>query len=105
MGISQEEIVHNVQTISKGLEALRVEHQSILGGLQADDGGDQSEKCTLIENTLDKINLGLGEAQVISGLANHLQAVEAEKSKLRSQVCSPLILSFFYISFEGLKAH
>ena len=37
MGISQEEIVTNAQTVTKGLEALRLEHQSLLGGLKVDD--------------------------------------------------------------------
>merc|ERR1712088_901911 len=32
------------------------------------------------------IDLGLGEAHVMVALASHLQAVEAEKQKLRSQV-------------------
>ena len=34
------------------------------------------------------IELGLGEAHVMAALSGHLQAVEAEKQKLRSQVSS-----------------
>ena len=65
MGISQEEIVTNAQTVTKGLEALRLEHQSLLGGLKVSDaGGDKAgegdggpekenealiEKCSLLE--------------------------------------------------------
>ena len=50
MGITQEEIVQNAQTVTKGLEALRLEHQSILGGLKTnDDSAAQNEKCLLIE--------------------------------------------------------
>ena len=64
MGISQEEIVTNAQTVTKGLEALRLEHQSLLGGLKVDDtvelkssNEDGSakesdalrEKCSLLE--------------------------------------------------------
>ncbi len=45
------------------------------------------EKCSLMERSLDMIELGLGEAHVMAALAGHLQAVEAEKQKLRSQVC------------------
>ncbi len=115
MAISQEEIVSNAQTISKGLEALRQEHQSMLGGMKqakeaaakggGNDGGGGgapatsqasqqeasedsilSEKCQLIEKSLAMIDLGLDEAYVMSALASHLQAVEAEKQKLRSQV-------------------
>jgi kinesin light chain len=44
------------------------------------------EKCTLMERSLEMIELGLGEAHVMAALAGHLQAVEAEKQKLRSQV-------------------
>jgi kinesin light chain len=96
MGISQEEIVHNAQTVTKGLEALRLEHQSLLGGLlqsskpeTSDDeliALSQREKCSLLERSLEMIDLGLGEAHVMAALAGHLQAVEAEKQKLRSQV-------------------
>ena len=39
-----------------------------------------------MERSLDMIELGLGEAHVMAALAGHLQAVEAEKQKLRSQV-------------------
>ena len=58
MPISQEEIVTNAQTVTKGLEALRLEHQSILGGLKVGDnatnkdtanGGPGKEHEALIE--------------------------------------------------------
>lgn len=55
----------NAQTVTKGLEALRLEHQSLLGGLKVGDtvgdiGGDVDggsakenealiEKCSLLE--------------------------------------------------------
>ncbi len=107
MAISQEEIVSNAQTISKGLEALRQEHESMLGGMRqareaqaaevkvkeeeagakaAQEDSILSEKCALIEKSLSMIDLGLDEAYVMSALASHLQTVEAEKQKLRSQV-------------------
>jgi kinesin light chain len=92
--ISQDEIVSNAKTVTKGLEALRQEHESILGGIKsslehADLGAENTliqEKCNLMERSLDMIELGLGEAHVMAALAGHLQAVEAEKQKLRSQV-------------------
>ena len=95
MGISQEEIVYNAQTVTKGLEALKLQHQSILGGLKsgrpeaAEDESlilSQLEKSSLLERSLEMIDLGLGEAHVMAAIAGHLQAVEAEKQKLRSQV-------------------
>jgi hypothetical protein len=100
MAISQDEIVSNAQTVTKGLEALRSEHQAILGGMKKtkeSSGGDSGggggvggggdtansivleEKCGLIEKSLEMIDLGLDEAHVMSALASHLQSVEAEK--------------------------
>ena len=92
--ISQDEIVSNAKTVTKGLEALRQEHESILGGIKSslevpDLGQENSliqEKCTLIQRSLEMIELGLGEAHVMAALAGHLQTMEAEKQKLRSQV-------------------
>merc|ERR1719272_2626336 len=78
----QEEIVINAQTLTKGLQALKTEHESLLKGVDA----IKSEKSTLLEKSLEMIDLGLGEAHVMVALASHLQAVEAEKQKLRSQV-------------------
>merc|ERR1712038_1772613 len=55
-------------------------------GTPTDTDAKQSEKTSLLENSLQMIELGLGEAHVMASLASHLQAVEAEKQKLRSQV-------------------
>jgi len=96
--ISQDEIVANAKTVTKGLEALRTEHETILGGIKAslatveqeEEGVEGSsliqEKCGLMQRSLDMITLGLGEAHLMGSLATHLQNVEAEKQKLRSQV-------------------
>merc|ERR1719411_1793719 len=50
------------------------------------DDAKAAEKASLIQRSLEMIELGLGEAHVMAALASHLQAVEAEKQKLRSQV-------------------
>ena len=77
MGISQEEIVINAQTVTKGLEALRAEHQSLLSTMKTaatpPDDAKQSEKTNLLEKSLEMIDLGLGEAHVMAALASHLQ--------------------------------
>ena len=95
MGITQDEIVHQAHSVMKGLEALRLEHQTLLGGAKtvllssAQDESlatAQQEKCSQLERSLEMIELGLGEAHVMAALSGHLQAVEAEKQKLRSQV-------------------
>lgn len=82
MGISQEEIVINAQTVTKGLEALRAEHQSLLSSLKAvatpseeraNNEANRNEKASLLEKSLEMIDLGLGEAHVMAALASHLQ--------------------------------
>ncbi|XP_064483973.1 kinesin light chain-like isoform X2 [Ornithodoros turicata] len=101
--MSQEDIVSNTKTVIQGLEALRNEHNAILSGLlssvqavqQQQDQNDQQsskgglvveEKANIVHKSLEALELGLGEAQVMVALASHLQAVEAEKQKLRAQV-------------------
>ncbi|KAF4531746.1 hypothetical protein B566_EDAN014486 [Ephemera danica] len=99
--MTQDEIMTNTKTVMQGLEALKNEHNSILHGLDAGggtgsqpaslqqergDGNVVEEKAGLVQKSLDMIELGLGEAQVMMALASHLQMVEAEKQKLRTQV-------------------
>uniref|UniRef100_A0A2L2YKV3 Kinesin light chain n=1 Tax=Parasteatoda tepidariorum TaxID=114398 RepID=A0A2L2YKV3_PARTP len=94
--MTQEEIITNTKTVIQGLEALKNEHNSILNGLMTslsavklekpNDSNVIEEKTTIIKKTLDSIELGLGEAQVMMALANHLQTEEAEKQKLKAQV-------------------
>ncbi|XP_075233743.1 kinesin light chain isoform X5 [Lycorma delicatula] len=103
--MTQEEIMSNTKTVVQGLEALKNEHNSILGGLTAASveltvsaveraqmavqNAESSvilEKQGLVQKSLGMIDLGLAEAQVMMALASHLQIVEAEKQKLRTQV-------------------
>lgn len=74
------------RTVSQGLEALRVEHGGLLQGLQSQDAPAARDKASLLSKIIEMIDLGLGEAQVMQALASHLQMVEAEKQKLRTQV-------------------
>ena len=55
--------------MTKGLQALKTEHEGLLKGV--DNNG--SEKTTLLEKSLEMIDLGLGEASVMVALASHLQ--------------------------------
>ncbi|CAG9835255.1 unnamed protein product [Diabrotica balteata] len=84
--MTQEEIVAAVKTVAQGLEALRSEHTGILHSLHEAPDPVVSERAGLVQQSADMIELGLGEAQVIMALAAHLQLVEAEKQKLRTQV-------------------
>ncbi|XP_048526792.1 kinesin light chain isoform X2 [Dendroctonus ponderosae] len=83
--MTQEEIVAAVRTVAQGLEALRSEHAGLLHSMTP-DAPEAQERQTLVHQSQEMIELGLGEAQVIMHLANHLQIVEAEKQKLRAQV-------------------
>lgn len=99
--MTQEEIMSNTKTVMQGLEALKNEHNSILSGLSAATVEVTMERMApahnaevrvihekqgLVQKSLEMIELGLGEAQVMVALASHLQIVEAEKQKLRTQV-------------------
>ncbi|XP_076282926.1 kinesin light chain isoform X4 [Lasioglossum baleicum] len=84
--MSQDEIVAGARTVAQGLEALRVEHEGLLQGLQSQDAPAARDKSSLLSKNIEMIELGLGEAEVMMALANHLQKVEAEKQKLRTQV-------------------
>ena len=44
------------------------------------------EKSVLLRRSLEKLELGIGEARVMMALATHLQTIESEKKKLRAQV-------------------
>ncbi|ELT94835.1 hypothetical protein CAPTEDRAFT_210732 [Capitella teleta] len=93
--LSQEEVINNTKTVVQGLETLQNEHHQILNSLLSSmktikrENGDTNlveEKSNILKKSLELIDLGLGESQVMMALANHLQYVEAEKQKLRAQV-------------------
>uniref|UniRef100_K7F5L2 Kinesin light chain n=1 Tax=Pelodiscus sinensis TaxID=13735 RepID=K7F5L2_PELSI len=92
--LSQDEIVLGTKAVIQGLETLRSEHHSILATLldprncldKQHEPSTVQEKSSLLRKSLEAIELGLGEAQVIIALSSHLSAVESEKQKLRAQV-------------------
>ncbi|MGH0183550.1 UNVERIFIED_CONTAM: hypothetical protein FKN15_025452 [Acipenser sinensis] len=114
--LTQDEIVLNTKAVIQGLETLKNEHNSILStlldsvqSLEKERGSQEAssvqEKTGLLRKSLDSIELGLGEAQVLGrgesldsielglgeaqvivALSSHLSAVESEKQKLRAQV-------------------
>uniref|UniRef100_H3DNS0 Kinesin light chain n=1 Tax=Tetraodon nigroviridis TaxID=99883 RepID=H3DNS0_TETNG len=91
---SAEEILCGTQQVIAGLEALRGENCSLLENLQEpaerlqtlERGGVREEKCSILRQSLERIELGLSEAQVMLALSAHLGSLEAEKQKLRAQV-------------------
>ncbi|XP_078792015.1 kinesin light chain 2 [Oryzias latipes] len=85
--LSQDEIVLNTKAVMQGLETLRSEHTQLLNSLlDCSQPPVAQEKSGLLRKSLEDIELGLGEAQVIIALSGHLSAVESEKQKLRAQV-------------------
>ncbi|XP_023842497.1 kinesin light chain 1 isoform X1 [Salvelinus sp. IW2-2015] len=92
--LSQDEIISRTKQVIQGLEALKQEHNSILEGLlgtlrclkQEDQGVLVEEKSLMIRKSLEMLELGLSEAQVMMALSGHLSSVESEKQKLRAQV-------------------
>uniref|UniRef100_H3AWR0 Kinesin light chain n=1 Tax=Latimeria chalumnae TaxID=7897 RepID=H3AWR0_LATCH len=92
--LTQDEIVMNTKAVIQGLETLKNEHNSILSTLletmkclnKEQEANVVQEKSSLLQKSLEAIELGLGEAQVIIALSNHLSTVESEKQKLRAQV-------------------
>ncbi|XP_052770287.1 kinesin light chain-like isoform X8 [Mya arenaria] len=93
--LSQEDIMANTKTVIQGLDTLKNEHQQILSGLltslksvkqEKGDTNLMEEKTNILKKSLETIELGLSEAQVMMSLAQHHEHVEAEKQKLRAKV-------------------
>lgn len=85
--MTQDEIVSNTKTVLQGLEALRVEHLSLINGItETPVQNNEPDKSSLLQRHIESIQLGLGEAQMILDLTTHLQNVEADKQKLRTQM-------------------
>ncbi|XP_078287236.1 kinesin light chain 3 isoform X1 [Rhinoraja longicauda] len=92
--LSADEIITGTKQVIQGLEALKNENNTILQNLQETLNGLKEddevhlvqEKTGLIQRSLEMIELGLSEAQVVTALSTHLSTVEAEKQKLRAQV-------------------
>ncbi|XP_072555264.1 kinesin light chain 1 isoform X3 [Paramormyrops kingsleyae] len=92
--LSQDEIISRTKQVIQGLDALKQEHHSILDGLlqtlrclkQDEESSLVEEKSVMIRKSLEMLELGLSEAQVMMALSGHLSTVESEKQKLRAQV-------------------
>lgn len=70
--LSAEEILSSTRQVIAGLEALRGENRTLLDNLQetllsqttSEGNGLEEEKSGIILQSLERIELGLGEAQV-----------------------------------------
>ncbi|XP_012616858.2 kinesin light chain 3 [Microcebus murinus] len=91
--LSPEELVRQTRQVVQGLEALRTEHHGLAGHLEEALAGQGpvagwellEEKQQVVSHSLEAIELGLGEAQVLLALSAHVGALEAEKQRLRAQ--------------------
>ena len=73
--LSQEDIMGNTKTVMQGLDTLKNEHNQILNSLltsmktikkeQGDTVNLVEEKTGILKKSLEMIELGLGEAQVM----------------------------------------
>lgn len=68
---TQDEIINNTKNVVRGLETLKSEHSTMLSTLSSNFQDNKSEKSEieeakagLVQESLDKLELGLGEAQV-----------------------------------------
>nr|XP_036861341.1 kinesin light chain 3 isoform X1 [Manis javanica] len=91
--LSPEELVRQTRQVVQGLEALRAEHHGLARHLAEALAGQGlvaglellEEKQQVVSHSLEAIELGLGEAQVLLALSAHVGALEAEKQRLRAQ--------------------
>lgn len=91
--MSQDDILQSTKSVIQGLDALKNEHGKLLENILTStpkltpvETNKLEEKVGLLRKSMDMIELGIGEAQVMMQLGNHLQNLEAEKHKLRTQV-------------------
>jgi len=64
---TQDEIINNTKNVVRGLETLKSEHSSLLTNLNLQDNKNseiEEAKAGLVQESLEKLELGLGEAQV-----------------------------------------
>lgn len=56
--MTQEEIIAGARTVAQGLEALLVEHGSLLQGLQSQEAPAARDKTSLLSKNIEMIELG-----------------------------------------------
>uniref|UniRef100_H2Z633 Kinesin light chain n=1 Tax=Ciona savignyi TaxID=51511 RepID=H2Z633_CIOSA len=89
-------IVTSTRAVMQGLEQLKNEHNSILHSLLAtlnairrekdEDVNLVEEKSNIIKKSLEMIELGLGEAEMMVSLSCHLNTMESEKQRAKALI-------------------
>lgn len=101
--LSGEEILCSTQQVIAGLEALRVENRSLLESLQEalenravpESSSVEQEKTSIIHQSLERIELGLSEAQVPPG--------NKEASSHNAILCHTSLSSSFFLRLKWKK--
>ena len=92
--ISQDEIISNTKNVLRGLETLKNEHDGLLVKLSDKQRNGESdptkrretaEKMEAIEKSLEKIELGLGEAQVFLSILSLVKVKVSVDGVFRAQ--------------------
>lgn len=92
--IQNTNLISSTRTVVQGLEQLKNEHNSILHSLLAtlnairrekdDDVNLVEEKSNIIRKSLEMIELGLGEAEMMVSLSCHLNSLESDRQRSKS---------------------
>ena len=94
--IQNTNLISSTKAVMQGLEQLKNEHNSILHSLLAtlnairrekdDDVNLVEEKSNIIRKSLEMIELGLGEAEMMVTLSCHLNSLESDKQKSKALI-------------------
>ena len=89
-------VIANTRAVMQGLEQLKNEHNSILHSLLAtlnairrekdDDVNLVEEKSNIIKKSLEMIELGLGEAEMMVSLSCHLNSLESDRQRSKALI-------------------
>lgn len=89
-------LIANTRAVMQGLEQLKNEHNSILHSLLAtlnairrekdEDVNLVEEKSNIIKKSLEMIELGLGEAEMMVTLSCHLNSLESDKQRSKALI-------------------
>ncbi|CAF1210461.1 unnamed protein product, partial [Didymodactylos carnosus] len=83
------DFVHTTRSVIQELETLRQEHTLLINSTtikSSDDLEKNGAKHSRLKQSLDSLDLGIGEALVMVQLNNHLQNLESDTQKLLLQV-------------------
>ena len=78
--LNTPDITHSTRSVQSSLEALRQEHNLLLSSRTDED------KRIHLQQSLESIDLGIGEAIVMIQLENHFEELDSETYKLMLQV-------------------